>query len=102
MNIRRRSGNGLEFEWDANKAKENLRAHKISFDEAKTVFNDPFAITIPDPQHSLGEYRYIDIGRSIAGRILIVVYTERDSNIRIISSREPTKFERRKYEESAF
>ncbi len=102
MNIRIRTEYGLEFEWDLNKAEENLKAHKVSFNEAKTVFNDPFSITIPDSQHSFGEYRYIDIGRSSTGRILIVVYTERESSIRIISSRKPTKHERRKYEETNF
>ncbi len=90
------------FEWDENKAKANLQAHKVSFEEAKTVFDDPLAITIPDPLHSIGEYRYTDIGRSSTGRILVVVYTERGSNIRIISSRSSTKSERRKYEEGYF
>jgi hypothetical protein len=90
------------FEWDEYKANENLRKHKVSFEEAKTVFNDPFAMTIPDPQHSIGEYRYVDIGRSSKGQILVVVYTERKSNIRIISSRRATKFERRIYEEGGF
>ena len=89
----------LTFEWDEDKAKENLKKHKVNFKEAKTVFNDPFSITIADPQHSIAEHRYIDIVCSAKGRILIVVYTERKSNIRIISSRRATKTEGRIYEE---
>jgi len=92
----------LTFEWDEEKAKENLRKHKIDFTEAKTIFNDPFSITIPDTEHSIGEHRYIDIGQSSKGQILVVVYTERMSNIRIISCRSATKLERRIYEESTF
>ena len=87
------------FEWDEAKAIQNFRKHKVDFNEAKTVFNDPFSITIFDPRHSLDEDRYIGIGRSSTGRILIVVYTEHRSNIRIISSRKATKAERRIYEE---
>lgn len=90
------------FEWDENKAEENLRKHKISFDEAKTVFADPISITIPDPKHSIDEERYIDIGSSTHGRVLVVVYTERGANIRLISCRKATPFERRKYEERYF
>lgn len=89
----------LTFEWDEEKAEENLRKHKISFDEAKTVFNAPLSITIADPMHSDGEHRYIDIGCSSNGRSLVVSYTERRSNIRIISCRIETKLERKAYEE---
>ncbi|MBM3131101.1 MAG: BrnT family toxin [Chloroflexi bacterium] len=88
------------FEWDEYKAQENLKKHKISFDEAKTVFTDSFSITIPDPKHSLDEPRYIDIGISGKNRVLIVVYTERGNKIRLISCRKATATERRKYEES--
>lgn len=88
----------LIFEWNEKKAKENLIKHKVSFGEAKTVFNDPFSITKPDPQHSVGEYRFIDIGRSLKEQILVVAYTERGSNIRLISCRKATKSERRIYE----
>ncbi|MDZ7361295.1 MAG: BrnT family toxin [candidate division KSB1 bacterium] len=87
------------FEWDENTAQENFRKHKVSFDEASTVFEDFFSITIPDPDHSIGEDRYVDIGRSSQGRLLIVVYTERGENIRIISSRKAKPNERRKYYE---
>lgn len=88
----------LTFEWYEEKAGQNLKKHNISFEEAKTVFNDPFSITIPDPVHSNDEQRYIDIGCSSKGRILVVVYTERGSNIRIISCRKAVKKERRVYE----
>jgi uncharacterized protein len=89
----------LGFEWHEEKAKENLRKHGISFEEAKTVFNDHFAITINDPEHSINEERYIDIGLSIRGQLLVVVYTERQFNIRIISCRQATKAERKVYEQ---
>ena len=92
----------LTFEWDEEKAGINLRKHGITFDEAKTVFNDALAVTIHDPEHSTSEHRYIDIGRSSSGRILVVVYTERGTNIRLISSRLAAKAERRTYEEGRF
>jgi uncharacterized DUF497 family protein len=91
----------LNFEWDEEKAKANLKKHKVSFDEATTVFSDPFSITIPDPDHSVSELRYIDIGSSDKGRLLIVVYTERGVNIRVISCRKVTPTERRLYEEGS-
>jgi hypothetical protein len=87
------------FEWDEEKAKANLRVHRVNFDEAATVFSDPFSITIPDPDHSVDEQRYVDIGMSVSGRVLVVAYTERGSNIRIISCRRATRRERRRYEE---
>jgi uncharacterized DUF497 family protein len=90
----------LTFEWNEEKARANLKKHQVSFEEAKTVFNDPLAITIPDPQHSVDESRYI--GRSSRGRTLVVVYAERKGSIRIISSREATRLERQRYEESHF
>ena len=89
----------LTFEWDENKSLENYRKHGIDFEEAKTVFNDPFAITIYDPNHSISEDRFIDLGRSSRGRILVVVYTERNETIRLISSRIATKRECWNYEE---
>jgi uncharacterized DUF497 family protein len=87
------------FEWDADKAQANLEKHKVSFDEATTVFSDPLSVTISDPDHSLGEQRYVDIGMSDQSRILVVVYTERGTNIRIISCRKAIAKERRVYEE---
>ena len=88
----------LTFEWDEIKAEENLRKHGISFEEAKTVFNDPLSITIYDPDYSTDEDRYLDVGLSSAGRMLVVCYTERGANIRLISSRTASKKERQSYE----
>jgi len=90
----------LNFEWDDEKAKANLKKHGISFDEATTVFIDPFSITRYDPDHSVDEQRYIDIGSSDKDRVLVVVYTERGASIRIISCRKATPSERRFYEKS--
>lgn len=87
------------FEWDDSKAEINLKKHKVSFDEAATVFSDPLSITISDPGHSVNEQRFIDIGLSARGRVLVVVYTERVSNIRIISCRKATHLERKHYED---
>ena len=93
----------LIFEWDKNKAKANLRKHKISFDEAKTVFNDPLAITFPDDFHSDEEDRLISIGMSANSRVLLVVHTEESETenaviIRIISCRKATASEQEIYE----
>lgn len=90
----------LHFEWDETKAQENLRKHKVSFEEGKTVFGDPFLWTFPDPDHSDDEERYLSIGYSAKGRVLVVSHTERGGNIRIISCRKATATERRAYEES--
>lgn len=94
----------LIFEWDANKARSNQTKHKVGFEEAKTVFNDPFLITFFDEFHSDGEERYISIGRSVSGRLLLVVHTEQTAEdglvVRIISSRKTTRPERRTYEEN--
>ncbi len=87
----------ITFEWDQNKAEANEEKHGITFEEAKTVFNDPFAITIDDPDHSDNEYRYIDIGISSKSSVLVLWYTERNENIRIIGCRKATKFERKTY-----
>jgi uncharacterized DUF497 family protein len=94
----------LLFEWDENKARENLKKHKVSFEEAKTVFNDPLLITFPDEEHSENEERYISIGTSATSKILLVIHTEREASeetliIRIISCRQATASERRTYEE---
>ena len=88
----------MEFEWDPEKADANLRDHGVAFTEAQTVFGDPLEITIPDPDHSEGEFRFLSLGRSEADRLLIVSYTERGSRIRIISAREAAPKERRDYE----
>ena len=83
----------LIFGWDENKSRENERRHGVSFEEAKTIFNDPFAITIYDPDHSIVEDQFIDPGLSADGRFLVVCYTERGTTIRIISSRAATRRE---------
>ncbi|MFQ5652235.1 MAG: BrnT family toxin [bacterium] len=88
----------LTFEWDEEKSRRNFRKHGVSFEEARTVFNDPFAITINDPDHSDAEERYIDIGFSSKGRLVVVWYTERNENIRIIGCRKATNTERISYE----
>lgn len=93
-------GVGLElsFEWDEEKAVKNYHKHGVSFEEGITVFYDPLSISIEDPDHSINEHRYIDIGVSESGRVLVVSYTERGNNIRIISCREAMRRERRQYE----
>jgi uncharacterized DUF497 family protein len=88
----------LNFEWDENKARSNLKKHGISFVEATTVFDDPYYLTWDDPLHSVEELRFLGIGYSIKQRLLVVVYTERNYNIRIISARLATKHERSLYE----
>jgi uncharacterized DUF497 family protein len=90
----------LTFEWDEEKDQSNQKKHGVSFDEAKTVFNDPRSITIADEQHSQEEDRYIDIGLSSRSRLIVVSYTEREPNIRIISCRKATKSERKAYEQA--
>ena len=88
----------MDFEWDPEKAEENLRDHGVAFTEAQTAFGDPLELTIPDPDHSEGEFRFLSLGRSEADRLLVVSYTERGAGIRIISAREATPKERRDYE----
>lgn len=89
----------LTFEWDEEKAKANLSKHKVGFEEARTVFGDPLSVTIADPAHSEDENRYVDVGMSSRGRLLVVVYTQRGSSVRIISSRKAVRLERLAYEE---
>ncbi|HEY9809197.1 MAG TPA: BrnT family toxin [Halomicronema sp.] len=89
----------MNFEWDENKAIRNLSKHKISFEEAKTVFNDPLYVEFYDPDHSEDEERYLIVGESNEGRLLIVSYTERENLIRLISAREVTRTEREAYED---
>lgn len=89
----------MEFEWDDAKAAINLSHHKVSFEEATTVFDDPLYVDFYDPDHSNDEHRYLIIGKSKQGRLLIVSYTERDNFTRLISAREVTAAEREAYEE---
>lgn len=91
----------MSFEWDNNKASINEQKHGVSFTEAITVFSDPLELTIPDPDHSQGEFRFLSIGRSTQGTLLVVAYTEREpASIRLISARPATKYERKQYEQS--
>ena len=89
----------LQFEWDDLKARKNLAKHGVSFEEASTVFGDPLSLTIPDPDHSRAENRFVILGSSHLGLLLVVIHTERGDNIRIISARRATLRERRSYEE---
>jgi uncharacterized protein len=88
----------MKFEWDPEKAMVNSAKHAVTFLEASTIFGDPFELTILDPTHSTDELRFISLGTSVTGRLLVVAYTERGPNIRIISAREATPSERRRYE----
>ncbi len=87
----------MQFEWDKEKSRKNLKKHKVSFDEALTIFYDPLSATFYDPDH-LPEERFITIGYSCYGRLLVVSHTDRDGIIRIISVRLATTHERRKHE----
>jgi hypothetical protein len=89
----------MEFEWDPGKAEQNLRKHGVAFEDAITIFADPDELTIYDPDHSLMEDRFVSVGRSKSGRLLVVGYTERGSNIRIIFARRATGPEMLDYEE---
>jgi uncharacterized DUF497 family protein len=90
----------MGFEWDENKAERNLSKHGISFNEAKTVFDDLLYVDFYDPDHSEDEERYLIVGQSNRGRLLMIVsYTERGDSIRLISTREVTRTEREAYEE---
>jgi len=88
----------VEFEWDPEKEQANMQKHGVDFTEAATVFGDPFELTISDPDHSIGEYRFLSVGHSIRHRLLVVSYTERENRIRIISARTASPKERRQYE----
>jgi hypothetical protein len=89
----------MRFEWDKNKVAKNLSKHEVSFEEAKTVFDDPLYVDFYDPDHSEKEERYLIVGESNRRRLLIVSYTEKEKAIRLISAREVTRSEREAYEE---
>jgi uncharacterized protein len=91
----------LRFTWDPAKAAANLRKHGISFMEASTAFADPLSITIPDPDHSVGEERFVLIGLSDRQHLVVVAHAERSDLIRIISARPANRHERKTYEEEA-
>ena len=88
----------MQFEWDREKTKKNLRKHKVSFEEAMIVFYDPLSATFDDPDHSIAEERFITIGYSSRSRLLVVSHTERGKTIRIISVRPATAPERKRHE----
>jgi len=92
----------MKFEWDQSKAVVNLNKHEISFSEASTVFGDPLELTISDPDHSIDEYRFVSIGKSQLGNLLVVSYTEREPDIiRIISARKAERPEVKYYEQNS-
>lgn len=88
----------MKFKWDARKDRENQRKHGVSFQEASTVFGDPLAGTIPDPDHSHGEHRFLTVGHSSNQRLIVVSHTEEGENFRIISAREANAYERKTYQ----
>ena len=87
------------FDWDKNKAAGNLAKHKVSFEEAATVFDDPISDTFDDPDHSVEERRFLIIGHSERGSLLFIAHTDDGETIRIISAREPTRGEQKAYEQ---
>ena len=89
----------MEFEWDPEKAAANVRRRRVSFNEAATVLEDPLSTTFPDEAHSEGEMRFVTVGVSQRGRLLVVAHTERNDTIRIISARRATRRERAFYEQ---
>lgn len=89
----------MKFEWDPRKANSNLKKHGVSFQEAASIFGNVLSITYPDPDHSAREQRFITVGMSPSGRVLMVAHTDSEYNIRIISARKTTRRERKYYEE---
>ena len=92
----------MQFEWNRGKAESNLKKHGVSFDEAKTGWSDLFNVDLFDDEHSEGERRFWMVGESAQNRLLIISYTERESKIRVISTRELTPKERKDYEHGNF
>ena len=88
----------MKFEWDPRNAAANLKKHGVSFEEATSVFYDPFSATLDDPDHSVAEHRLITIGYSSHGRLLVVAHTERHNTLRIINARLATAHERKRHE----
>jgi uncharacterized DUF497 family protein len=91
----------MQFEWNPLKAATNLKKHGVSFEEAKTVFDNPLAVIFDDEAHSIDESREIIIGHSQRNRLLLVVFTERSNSIRIISTRLANRKEREDYEQNS-
>jgi uncharacterized DUF497 family protein len=92
----------MDFEWDEAKAESNERKHGVTFSEAMTVFADPLSLTGCDPQHSDEEDRFLTMGQSVDGRLVVVSHTDRDDAVRIISARRATRRERKDYEDGNF
>jgi len=90
----------VNFAWDPAKARRNRRKHRVSFEEAATVFGDALSVTWSDPDHSESEARFITVGHSSVGRVLLVAHADRGEVIRIISARRVTRREREHYEEA--
>jgi hypothetical protein len=88
----------MKFTWGRRKDHANLDKHGVSFAEATTVLGDPLAASIPDPDHSEGEERFVTMGYSARNRLIVVCHTEQADTVRIISAREATPYERKKYE----
>ena len=88
----------MDFEWDPDKAANNLAKHGVSFEEASTAFGDPLSVTIDDTKHSIGEYRFVLFGLSDRGRLVAVSHVDRDGTTRIIGARLATRHERNQYE----
>jgi uncharacterized protein len=88
----------MTFQWDPDKASSNTKKHGVSFEEAITVFGDPLAATILDPDHSVSEFRFLTVGQSRLQRFLVVSHTEREGEVRLISARLATRQEKRHYE----
>ena len=91
----------MRFVYDKRKAASNLRKHGVGFDEATTVFGDTLNVTIPDPEHSVREHRFVTIGFSAASRLVVVCHAEEEDVIRIISAREATSHEKKRHESQA-
>jgi len=91
----------LQFDWDPAKAVSNEAKHGVAFAEAATAFGDPLSLTVPDPEHSVGEARFVLIGLTYMGRLVVVAHLESDSSIRIISARSATTTERKTYEQES-
>jgi len=89
------------YEWDSGKAPGNFKKHRVAFTEAATVFLDPLAVTYRDPDHSEGEQRYVTVGESTRGRVILVAHLDRGDRIRIISARRATRKESHEFRETS-
>jgi uncharacterized protein len=92
----------IKIVWSEKKNRQNIRKHKVDFDEAKSIFDDPLQLSANDFDHSVYEYRFITVGITVRNRLLIVAHTFRDDKIRIITARKPTRRERNDYEKGDF